>query len=124
MIHFLFVLLSACAWTRTELYCGTNRVGSEPVSAAEWQAFLREEVEPRFPNGFTVVESQGEWHGVDGQTVHEPTHIVVLLRQGHDAEVLAIAEAYRRRFHQETVLRVDQAARVVFVVGEDTPSAR
>ena len=51
---------------RTTLYFGlTHRAGR--VSESQWQAFLREEVTPRFPDGLTVWQTDGQWRKSDGR---------------------------------------------------------
>ena len=48
------------AHMRTTLYFGlAHPLGK--VSESQWQAFLREEVTPRFPDGLTVWQADGQW---------------------------------------------------------------
>jgi len=56
----------AQGWVRSELYFGvgeesgpTDRPQAEPISEAQWRAFLDKEVTPRFPEGLTVVRGAG-----------------------------------------------------------------
>src|SRR5688500_17329335 len=56
---------TACApfgtsYLRTTLYFGLARP-SGVVSDANWQSFLRDEITPRFPDGLTVWEADGQW---------------------------------------------------------------
>jgi uncharacterized protein DUF3574 len=56
----------ACAGTArprlvAELIFGRNIGARLGVSEAAWRRFLDEEVTPRFPGGFTVLDSSGQW---------------------------------------------------------------
>jgi hypothetical protein len=91
---------------RTTLYFGLARP-SGVISDASWQSFLREEITPRFPNGLTVWEADGQWRGADGTVVHERTKIVSLVHADTapaNAALGAIVEGYKRMFEQESVL--------------------
>jgi hypothetical protein len=90
---------------RTTLYFGMSRP-TGAVSELEWQLFLRDEVTPRFPDGLTVWDAQGQWKSKGGI---EQERSKVLLRVHPDAaaaraSVLALIEQYRKKFDQESVL--------------------
>ena len=89
------------------LYFGTDSPDG-PVSDEQWEAFLQEVVTPRFPAGLTTWRAQGQWRGADGNIVSEGSHVLQFLRfGGADAQaVTEIADAYRKRFSQEAVLRI------------------
>jgi hypothetical protein len=93
---------------RDVLYFGRNRPGGGTVGDAEWQSFLDQVVTPRFPAGLTVVQATGQWRGRSGVVEQERSEIVTLLHGGGGAARRAVAEIaaeYRRRFHQEAILR-------------------
>ena len=102
----------------TQLFFGLSRASGIAVSDAEWRAFLAEVVTPRFPRGLTVLDAEGQYTPRAAADVRrERTRIVVLLHGGDHAADTAIDEImrdYRRRFDQESVLRVDTAAAVSF----------
>jgi hypothetical protein len=78
------------------------------VSDSAWQAFLDEVVTPRFPAGLTVVEGMGQWKGQSGEVERERAEVLTVLHAGDAPARLAVAEIaaeYKRRFHQEAVLR-------------------
>lgn len=118
------LLLAACAAappcrTHTALYLGTA-IGErgQVVSEAEWQRFVAEEVATRFPEGFSVVEATGQYRSpATGNVVSEKTRILTLVHADAPAAHRAIdtiAAAYKARFQQESVLRVDQCAAFAF----------
>jgi hypothetical protein len=91
---------------RTTLYFGlTHRSGN--VTESQWQAFLRNEVTPRFPQGLTVWEANGQWRRSDGRIARERAKVLLLV---HDdtppvrAALTAIVGAYKSTFQQESVL--------------------
>ena len=109
----LAVVLSACAHQQTvsdRLFCGRSIPGGGTVSDAELAAFVDEIVEPRFPVGFTMWSARGEWRG-GGEDVIVFEFIHPRLEE-RDRAVREIADAYRRRFRQEAVLRVTTPARM------------
>ena len=100
------------------LFFGRNREGVEVVSDAGWRAFLAEEITPRFPDGLTVIDAAGQWRAPSGTLERERTKILlVLARPGaesmrHTGEV---AEAYKRTFGKEAVLRTVGSACASFL---------
>jgi hypothetical protein len=93
---------------RDPVYFGRNRPDGGTVSDAEWLGFLDSVVTPSFPDGFTVVEGTGQWKGRSGAVERERSAIVTFLHTGSPADrerVAQVAAEYKRRFHQEAVLR-------------------
>jgi len=94
------------AHVRTTLYFGLTRPTGR-VSEDEWRTFLRQEVTPRFPDGLTVWEAQGQWRRSDGRIGRERAKVLLLV---HDDTVVAratlgeLVTAYKQRFDQESVL--------------------
>jgi hypothetical protein len=88
------------------------------VSENAWARFLAREITPRFPDGLTVTDAIGQWRERDGgSVVREPSkrvEIVLPGRRDDQARLAAIAAAYKRRFHQRSVLVVVRAACVAF----------
>ncbi len=92
--------------TRWTLYFGSARPGGV-VTDQEWDAFLKDEVTPRFPNGFSVMEATGQWRSADGTIVKERTHLLVLIQpdtRGIRFAVNEIINRYKILFQQEAVL--------------------
>ena len=91
------------------LLFGRSRGAAEVVTEEAWRAFLAEEITPRFPEGLTVVDASGQWRDASGTIVRERTKLVVILAgPGESGMRLTdeIAQAYKRVFGQESVLRV------------------
>ena len=89
------------------LYFGRAIAGRLPVSDAEWGGFVRSDLAPRFPDGFTVTEATGQWRNpATGLAEHEQTKVVqaVLKPDSTIAQrVGMVSDAYRRLFHQDAV---------------------
>ncbi|WP_257388893.1 DUF3574 domain-containing protein [Tahibacter caeni] len=95
------------------LFFGLSRPDGTTIAEAQWQAFLRDEVTPRFPQGLTVVDASGQWRNADGSLSREASRVLTLAHAddaANEAAVVAIVQAYKRAFDQEAVLRLKQAA--------------
>ena len=91
---------------RTTLYFGLARPNGS-VSELEWQVFLRDEVTKRFPDGLTVWEAEGQWRTPAGSIDHEQSKVLLLVHPETPAarqSILAVIEAYRKTFEQQSVL--------------------
>lgn len=102
--------------TQDELYFGRNRpVGI--VSEQQFQDFLRTVITPRFPDGLTVIDANGQFRNSTGIIVREPTKIVILIHSNSQEERRAIQEIinrYKSQFQQESVLRATSTLQVAF----------
>ncbi len=100
-----------------QLFMGRSNESGEVVDAAAWAAFLGETVTPRFPDGLTVLDAQGQWRDSDGLIQQERSKLLVILAPpGSDAMRLIdeVSDEYKRRFNQESVLRVVEDTCVSF----------
>jgi len=105
-------------WQRTELYFGLSKPDGSRIGDGEYQSFLDSEVTPRFGEGFTVLNGNGQFRGANGQIVREPSRVLILFYAVGDAKSTAAEEiraAYRTQFQQESVLRVDTTSCVDFL---------
>ena len=94
------------AQLRTILYFGLARPAGT-VSEAEWQAFVRDEVTPGFPEGLTAWEVDGQWRGADGVVIRERSKVLLLVHRDTPAAqeaVRALIARYKQAFEQESVL--------------------
>ena len=133
MIVPLLVLLAlvACAPSNPEVPCpegserfdeyrlffGRNIGDAEGVSDDDWRAFLAETVTLRFPDGLSVFDAAGQWRNSQGEIVRERSKMVLILA-APDSDAIhkldEIANVYKQRFSQESVLRVTDSACVKF----------
>jgi hypothetical protein len=102
------LLLAGCAgdtlpcreMLRAELFFGRNAGGTLRVSDAEWRDFAAGPLSARFP-GFTILDATGFWQR------EEPSKVVLVIAENSPATRAAlakIADEYKRRFAQESVL--------------------
>ncbi len=96
----------------TRLYLG-QASPTGVVTPAQWQQFVSDTVTPRFPDGFTVLDAQGQWRGRDGTITQEATRVLEIVHTDDAqsrASVQALAHAYKRRFSQNSVLLTQLAS--------------
>lgn len=99
------------------LYFGRSIPGGGTVSQADWAAFLREVVTPRFPAGLTVWRAEGQWQDKSGAVVREESFVLELIHPADvrsDSAVREVIAEYKRRFGQEAVFRVQDRVQVSF----------
>ncbi len=103
--------------TQTTLYFGLSRPTGPDISSEEWQSFVDTKVTPSFKEGLTVFDTQGQWLGKNGRVVQEKSKALLLIHSTEpriDPAVEAIRTAYKQRFSQESVMRVDMPVCVSF----------
>ncbi len=115
---------SACraplkAMTQVDLYFGRNIPGGGgEVSDAQWRQFLDEVVTPRFPDGLSVLDIQGQWKSTRTGTIarerSKRLSIIVPDAAASAANVEAIKAAYKQRFRQESVLQSEAGVCAAF----------
>jgi transcription termination factor NusB len=106
-----------------DLYFGRNISGGGEVSDAEFQAFIDAEITPRFPDGLTVYEANGQFLNSDGNLITEPSQVVSLIFEDtvdNEQSLDQIVAAYKQKFQQESVLEVvNEEIKVGFGQSED-----
>jgi len=105
------------AMASLELLFGMSRKDAEPISDAQWQGFVDEEVTPRFPDGLTVIPGYGQWRSQSGGIAKESSRVMIIWyepKPDSEASIEAIRKAYKTRFNQESVMRVDGMSCVNF----------
>lgn len=122
------LLLCACAPAKrsagmepvvTErLYFGRNIGDTLGVNDSLWAIFVKDVVSAQFPAGFTVWGAAGGWRDSTGRTMREPTFVLEVVHPvgaaAADSAIAAVIAEYKRRFHQQSVLRVVTAGRANF----------
>lgn len=105
------------AMSQTTLYFGLNRPQGTPITEGEWQAFIDNEVTPRFKEGLTVFAAKGQWQGDDGKLARENSKALLLIHpvnQASEQGIEALRARYKQRFAQDSVMRVDAPVCVAF----------
>lgn len=90
-----------------ELYFGRNKPGGA-VSNRDFLIFLQNIVTPRFPDGLTVLDADGQFLGRNG-IIREKTKILILIHpnsQEDRRQIQEIVDEYKKQFQQKSVLRV------------------
>jgi hypothetical protein len=116
---------AATGWIRSELYFGVgqesgavDRPQGAPISQARWRAFLDKEVTPRFPDGLTVFDAEGQWlfRGAAEPSRLETKVLVVLHPDtpARRADIEAIRLAWKQATGHQSVLWSRQPVEVSF----------
>ena len=88
------------------MYFGLARP-SGAITSRQWKAFLRDEVTPRFPQGFTTWDAGGQWRSAEGRIKKERSKVLLVVHQNTSearASLAALVSSYKRLFQQESVL--------------------
>jgi len=105
-------------WAKTELYFGLSRREGGFISETEWRNFSETVISPALREGFTVLGGEGQYMLRNSPIViKEQAKVLVVvhpLDQRFDQALDGIIEAYRRRFSQESVLKVTTFVRARF----------
>ena len=119
----LVVALTACApnvpapgglepVVTERLYFGRNIGNTLGVTDSAWAVFIRDVVGARL-DGFTFWTAEGSWKGT-----REPSFVLEVLHAERsaraDSAIVAIIGEYKRRFNQESVLRVVTTGRASY----------
>jgi hypothetical protein len=94
-----------------DLYFGRDKPAGGEVTDAEWGAFVTDVVTSRFPDGLSVFDSSGQYREPTGRIVRERSKrlvVIVFDAPAHKAKVIEIVDAYKQRFGQYSVFRVEQ----------------
>jgi len=101
-----------------ELLFGRKTGNRHVVSEADWARFMDREITPRFPDGLSVVDAQGQWRDRKRNViVHEPSKLVTIVLPGDaadDERLQQIIEAYKKWFRQQSVGLIVRPACVSF----------
>jgi hypothetical protein len=121
VVAFLLLLLWGCAPERgatclladarpmivVELFFGRDIPGRAPLTDAEWDGFAATDITPRFPDGLTMFDGDGQWRVPEtGAIMREKAKIVlaaVAPSSDLESRIDAVRQAYRRNFHQQLV---------------------
>ena len=88
------------------LFFGRARTRTSEVTQKQWRQFVQTTLTHEFPKGFSVLDGRGYWQGPQRATF-EASKVVLIVLPGRaqDLDRLeAVRAAYKRRFHQESVL--------------------
>jgi hypothetical protein len=104
---------------RTELFFGTDKPGPD-VTNWQFQQFVDKTVTPRFPDGLTVLDGNGQWKDSDsGKVIKERSKVIVILysldeETADSKKIEEIRDKYKKQYQQESVLRTDTTEQVSF----------
>jgi hypothetical protein len=101
-----------------ELFFGRSIPGREPLNDVEWGEFAQRVIADNFPDGFTVIDTEGGWLDPrGGKLMREPGKLLIVAADpGSEPaqRIGAVIESYRRQFHQQSVGVVTQQSCAAF----------
>jgi uncharacterized protein DUF3574 len=101
-----------------QLLFGRGKGDAGGITQADWSGFVAHELTPRFPDGFTVIDSTGQWLNPTRRVItKEASKVVeiVLPSDTYDASKIdAVIDAYKREFRVLSVGLIVQTACVRF----------
>ena len=103
--------------TTAQIFFGLDVGADREIGASEWRSFLDAEVTPRFPDGLSVWDVAGQWKDPAGQITREPAKALLIVLSGapgEDARLKSVIDAYKSRFHQQSVLLLEQTGCAAF----------
>lgn len=95
-----------------QLFFGQQIGGKPTVSDADFRRFVEDELTPRFPDGLTVLNADGQWRASGNPLVRDASKVVLIVlpsRGDVSSRIEAVQGAYKRRFRQESVLVLTRA---------------
>lgn len=105
-------------FTQVELFFGLDIPGGGMVKPEAWDAFVAEQVTPKFPDGLTIYEVLGQWQdATTGETIQESSRVLMMLFQPspeNEASIETIRTTYQQQFYQDSVMRLDESVCVSF----------
>jgi c-di-GMP-related signal transduction protein len=103
--------------TKNELYFGLSKPAGLKISEIEWQQFVNTVITPRFKEGLTVIDANGQYLNNAGTLTREKTKVVILIHDNNPTKNKMIQEvilSYKQKFQQESVLQVTSDVKVSF----------
>jgi hypothetical protein len=100
------------------LFFGRNIAGGGQVSEAQFQDFVDRIITPRFPDGLTIFDTQGQFLDSTNTIIEESSKGITLILEDtvvNERSLDEIITAYLQEFQQESVLLiVDEEVKVAF----------
>ncbi len=92
-----------------DLFFGRDIAGVGEVSEQQFQSFVDHVITPRFPDGLTIFDTQGQFQDITGEVIEESSQVVSLVIEDTETNETAIKEIvaeYIEQFQQKSVLTV------------------
>jgi hypothetical protein len=90
-----------------ELFMGRDIDGGGRVSDADWNSYVADSLARYFPDGFTVIDGEGQWRDpATGVISHEDMKYVMVAATDNAIthnRLDQVVQDYKRRFRQQSV---------------------
>jgi transcription termination factor NusB len=116
--------VKAASLIQKDLFFGRNISNGGQVSEEEFQTFVDNIITPRFPDGLTIFNTDGQFLNSTGNIIQEPSKVVTLFAEDNqitNTGTNEIVASYLKQFSQESVLQVTNKddLKVGFGIGEN-----
>ncbi|MES2371903.1 MAG: DUF3574 domain-containing protein [Bacteroidota bacterium] len=102
----------------TDLYFGQTRPDGSMITETDWQNFRDNQIAKVFKEGCTVIKASGNWlDPVTHNLITEPSYLVINHHKRSSQisqQIDSLSYWYKNMFQQQSVLRVDKKAKVIF----------
>lgn len=102
---------------KDELYFGLEMPRGKRISEPEWELFVKRVLTPRFKEGLTILDADGQYLNSSGILIKEKSKLVILIYENNpikNKQVEEVISIYKKTFQQESVLRVTSSVKVSF----------
>ncbi|MCC5621943.1 DUF3574 domain-containing protein [Nostoc sp. CHAB 5715] len=117
------VKVEAASLIQESLFFGRDIPEGGEVSDADFQTFLNNVITPRFPDGLTVFDANGQYLDNSGTLIKEKSKNISLLFDDtlqNKTSISDIINKYTQQFNQESVLQVlDDNVNVSFITAPE-----
>ena len=90
-----------------ELFLARDVKGRQLLTDAEWAEFAAQTIAPNFPDGFTLLDGEGQWRNPQtGQIASGRTKILFVAAKPEpdlSRRLSGVIDAYKTQFHQQSV---------------------
>src|SRR5262245_27375860 len=93
------------------------RWNGTPIAEAQVASLVDAEVTPRSPDGLTILTAHGQRRNSAGRIVMLPSRLMLVRHradEGFETRIEAVRTAYKERFDQDSVMRIDGVSCVFF----------
>ena len=104
------------------LFFGRDIPGGGEVSETDFETFLNNVITPRFPDGLTVFDANGQFRDSTGTIIKEKSKYLTIFAEDNsinNVSIYDIGQAYIKQFNQESVLQItNKNVKVSFGMGD------
>jgi hypothetical protein len=101
----------------SDIYFGLSTGSGKIISNNAFKHFKNKVIAKKFERGFSVEKAQGVWLSKKSGEIREPSRVVIVVykrTEKNKKNIKLVANEYKKKFHQESVLVVTKPVFVSF----------